>query len=639
MTLSLTSTLLALLPFYPLLSFILLIGFGKRLSWHVASILSVGAMLLSAISSFFVINQLSIESPVITAHLWHWFELNLVGNAPAQINISFYLDGLSAVMISVVTGIGLLIHMFAAAYMKEDKNFTRFMAYMNLFIVAMLILVLADNLVLLYLGWEGVGLCSFLLIGFWYQEKDNVLAARKAFIVTRIGDTAMAIGLFMLFKELGQLNISALNENANTLWTIGDEAPYWIALLLLGGAVGKSAQLPLQTWLPDAMAGPTPVSALIHAATMVTAGVYLIARMNGIFLLAPEVMTYVAWLGAATLLLAGIAALAQNDIKRVLAYSTMSQIGYMMLALGAGAFSSGVFHLMTHAFFKALLFLTAGAIILALHHQQNLFKMGGLLKRLPFETALFSVGLVCLVALPGSSGFFSKEAIIGELWSSTTAGPMLWYSAILGALLTSIYSCRLFFLAFMGKSRFDHELQTSSSKLLKLSLIALAVLSLIGGLFASTLELSLSAVFPETNPLNLNEPHWLHTVAIATPFVGIVFSWFYFADYRKTTHHSASKTVFADKPSTIVMFCRQGLGFDSLYMALLVKPYCWLAKLNRADVFDQLVMVNAWYVGMCHDVLKTSQSGKLRWYVAAIGLATLLLLLTLNIELLLLEAS
>lgn len=634
-----TEMLLALLPFYPLISFLLLIIFGKRLSWPLASILSVGAMVLSAVSSFIVVSQLSIQSPVITTHLWNWFEFNLTGSAAAQINFSFYLDGLSAVMISVVSGIGLLIHMFAAAYMKDDDNFTRFMAYMNLFIVAMLILVLADNLVLLYLGWEGVGLCSFLLIGFWYQEQDNVLAARKAFIVTRVGDTAMAIGLFMLFKELGQLNIKTLSESANTLWTIGDDAPYWIALLLLGGAVGKSAQLPLQTWLPDAMAGPTPVSALIHAATMVTAGVYLIARMNGIFLLAPEVMTYVAWLGAATLLLAGVAALAQNDIKRVLAYSTMSQIGYMMLALGAGAFTSGVFHLMTHAFFKALLFLTAGAIILALHHQQNLFKMGGLLKRLPFEATLFAVGLVCLVALPGSSGFFSKEAIIGELWSSITAGPMLWYCAILGALLTSIYSCRLFFLAFMGEKRFDHELQPSSSKLLKLSLVVLAVLSLFGGLFANTLEVSLSAVFPETSLLNLNEPHWLHTAAIATPFVGIIFSWFYFANYRRTGEHSSSAVIFQDKPTAMVMFCRRGLGFDSLYSAFLVKPYCWLAKVNRADVFDQLIMLNAWYVAMCHDVLKSSQNGKLRWYAAAIGLAILLLLLTLNIELLSLEAS
>lgn len=642
MSLSTIEMLLAFLPFYPLISFLLLISFGKRLSWQVASTLSVGAMALSTISSFIVMNQLSSQSPVLTVHLWHWFELNLTNSGSAAINISFYLDGLSAVMISVVTGIGLLIHVFAAAYMKEDENFTRFMAYMNLFIVAMLILVLADNLVLLYLGWEGVGLCSFLLIGFWYQERANVLAARKAFIVTRIGDTAMAIGLFMLFKELGQLNINDLTQSANILWQVGDEAPYWIALLLLGGAVGKSAQLPLQTWLPDAMAGPTPVSALIHAATMVTAGVYLIARMNGIFLLAPEVMTYVAWLGASTLLLAGVAALAQNDIKRVLAYSTMSQIGYMMLSLGAGAFSAGVFHLMTHAFFKALLFLTAGAIILALHHQQNLFKMGGLLKRLPFETALFAIGLVCLMALPGSSGFFSKEAIIAQLWSSSTAGPLLWYCAIFGALITSIYSCRLFFLAFMGERRFKHELEPSTSKLLKLSLIALAVLSLIGGIFANTLDMSLSVVFPSNSALNLNlnEPHWLHSVAIATPFVGIVFSWFYFSGYRGSTNaDTSSKEIFQDKPSTLVLFCRQGLGFDQLYDVLLVKPYCYLARLNRKDVFDQLIMLSAWYVSMCHDVAKSSQTGKLRWYAAAIGLATVLLLLNLSIEYFSLGAS
>jgi len=637
-----TESVLAFLPIYPLISFLLLMGFGKRLSWRVAASLSVGAMVLSALSSVFVISQLSVGDPVISSQLWTWFTLTLAegaNQATTSININFYLDGLSAVMISVVTGIGLLIHVFAAAYMKEDENFSRFMAYMNLFIVAMLILVLADNLVLLYLGWEGVGLCSFLLIGFWYQEKENVMAARKAFIVTRIGDTAMAIGLFMLFKELGQLTIVDITQSAQTLWTTGDDKAYWIALLLLGGAVGKSAQLPLQTWLPDAMAGPTPVSALIHAATMVTAGVYLIARMNGIFLLAPEVMTYVAWLGAATLILAGIAALAQSDIKRVLAYSTMSQIGYMMLSLGAGAFSAGVFHLMTHAFFKALLFLTAGAIILALHHQQNLFKMGGLLKRLPFETALFAVGLICLMALPGSSGFFSKEAIIAQLWSSNTAGPLLWYCAIFGALLTSIYSCRLFFLAFMGESRFEQNLQPSSSKLLKLSLITLAALSLVGGVFSNIIDMSLTQVFPLVARSAESEPNWLHSVAIATPFVGIVFSWFYFSSYRRKDSAGSNLNNFSESTSGIANFCRQGLGFDCLYYWLVVKPYCSLAKLNRSDIFDQLIMLNAWYVALCHDVLKSSQTGKLRWYAAAIGLVTFLLLLALNIDALSTEAS
>ena len=343
-------------------------------------------------------------------------------------------------------------------------------------------------------------------------------------------------------------------------------------------------------------------------------------------------MSYVAWLGAATLILAGIAALAQSDIKRVLAYSTMSQIGYMMLSLGAGAFSAGVFHLMTHAFFKALLFLTAGAIILALHHQQNLFKMGGLLKRLPFETALFAVGLICLMALPGSSGFFSKEAIIAQLWSSNTAGPLLWYCAIFGALLTSIYSCRLFFLAFMGESRFEQNLQPSSSKLLKLSLIALAILSLVGGMFANIIDMSLTQVFPLATRSAESEPNWLHSAAIATPFVGIVFSWFYFSSYRSKDSAGSNQSNFSESTSGLATFCRQGLGFDCLYHWLLVKPYCYLAQLNRRDIFDQLIMLNAWYVALLHDVFKSSQTGKLRWYAAAIGLLTFLLLLVLTVD-------
>ena len=611
------SPILALLPFYPLLSFLLLIIFAKRLSWSQASYLSIGAIGLSALSSAVLVYQLQSQAfQLITVKLWSWFS---VGNA--EVNVGFYLDALSSVMIMVVSGVGLLIHIYAAAYMKKDENFSRFMAYMNLFIVAMLILVLADNLVLLYLGWEGVGLCSFLLIGFWYQEKANVLAARKAFIVTRIGDTAMAIGLFMLFNALGVFNIVDVNQTAQTSWQVGNESAYWIALLLLGGAVGKSAQLPLQTWLPDAMAGPTPVSALIHAATMVTAGVYLIARMNGIFLLAPEVMQYVAWLGAFTLLLAGIAALVQTDIKRVLAYSTMSQIGYMMLALGAGAWSAGVFHLMTHAFFKALLFLTAGSVILALHHQQNLFKMGGLFKKFPIEATLFFIGLICLVALPGTSGFFSKEAIIAELWSSPTAGASLWWCAIIGALLTSIYSCRLFFLAFLGQPREDvHHNDGVSDELsrLRLPLIILALLSVFGGL----ISLDLSSVFIANTSLieHSAEPYWLHPLAIITPFIGVAFSWVYFKHYRKNTGRP-----IVESQTALVQFCRNGLGFDSLYNLCLVKPYCWLAKVNRLDIIDQIIMLNAWYINLWHDVLSALQNGKLRWYAATLGLGVVCL--------------
>lgn len=625
--------LLASLPFYPLVSFLLLILFAKRLSWRLVSAISVGAMALTALVSGLLVFELSNSSShFINVDLWHWFSLSSQ-QGMAEVNVSFYLDGLSAVMISVVSGVGFLIHLFAAAYMKGDANFSRFMAYMNLFIVAMLILVLADNLVLLYLGWEGVGLCSFLLIGFWYQEQANVLAARKAFIVTRIGDTSMAIGLFWLFSSFGELNITAVSEliqgvgSSEIGFSLQESTDiYWIALLLLGGAVGKSAQLPLQTWLPDAMAGPTPVSALIHAATMVTAGVYLIARMHSVFLFAPEVMNYVAWLGAITLLLAGLAALAQTDIKRVLAYSTMSQIGYMMLALGAGAWSAGVFHLMTHAFFKALLFLTAGAVILALHHQQNIFKMGGLLKRLPFESALFVVGLICLMALPGTSGFFSKEAIIAELWLSTTAGPALWWCAIIGALLTSIYSCRLFFLAFLGNERFTEKLHIEKASLMRSALLILALLSLFGGL----ISLNLSEVFFKIKAeklISVNEPSWLHAIAIATPFVGILFSWFYFKNYRVDSNlEDGVKTNLTASEHRFAIFCRNGLGFDSLYDALLIKPYQLLAKLNRRDFIDQTMMSTAWYVGLWHDVMTMIQNGSLRWYLAAFGLAIMTLI-------------
>ncbi len=309
-------------------------------------------------------------------------------------NIGFnpVLDGLSLTMLSVVTGVGFLIHMFASWYMRGEEGYSRFFAYTNLFIASMVVLVLADNLLLMYLGWEGVGLCSYLLIGFYYTDPKNGAAAMKAFVVTRVGDVFLAFALFILYNELGTLNFREMVELAPQHFANGSTTLQWATLMLLGGAVGKSAQLPLQTWLADAMAGPTPVSALIHAATMVTAGVYLIARTHGLFLMTPEVLHLVGIVGAVTLVLAGFAALVQTDIKRVLAYSTMSQIGYMFLALGVQAWDAAIFHLMTHAFFKALLFLSSGSVILACHHEQNIFKMGGLRKSIPLVYVCFPGG-------------------------------------------------------------------------------------------------------------------------------------------------------------------------------------------------------------------------------------------------------
>ena len=424
--------LLFLVPVLPLASALVLLLTAGRLSPFVVAILGVGSIGLAALLSLFIgLAFVASGEPVFHQVLFNWLP---IANAP--INAALQLDQLSLVMTGVITGVGWMIHWYAAAYMYDDKDIQRFFVYMNLFVFAMLILVLGDSLVLLYLGWEGVGLCSFLLIGFWQHDPNNVKAAKKAFIVTRVGDTAMMLGLLILFTEFGSLHIATILSSPvpvaqHTLWLA--------CLLLVGGAVGKSAQLPLQTWLPDAMAGPTPVSALIHAATMVTAGVYLIARLHPLFLQVEGILTLVAWIGALTLVLAGIAALFQSDIKRVLAYSTMSQIGYMFLGLGALAFDSAIFHLMTHAFFKALLFLTAGSIIVKLHHQQNIYKMGGLFRSLPLTSTFLLIGLLALVAFPGTSGFFSKEAIPQAPYSGAWA---YW------VLFSPVYTVSVYYLSF-----------------------------------------------------------------------------------------------------------------------------------------------------------------------------------------------
>ena len=400
-----------LVPALPFLGFLILTFFGKKLSKNAISFVGAGSVGLAALLTIIIGIQFLLSPPegnFFNQKLWTWMSVG--GMSPS---IAFHLDALSLIFIFVITFVGFLIHVYSTEYMLEDEGFARFLSFMNLFVGSMLVLILADNLALMYLGWEGVGLCSFLLIGFWYKEPANAAAARKAFIVTRVGDTAMALGLFLLIVNFNTLNIQEILHTAPSQWTAGNSTAVWIAFLLLGGAVGKSAQLPLQTWLPDAMAGPSPVSALIHAATMVTAGVYLIARNHVLFELAPSAMSAVAIIGAATLLMAGFAAIVQNDIKRVLAYSTISQIGYMFLALGVGAWSAGVFHFMIHAFFKALLFLGAGAVIHALHHEQNMFKMGGLRKELPIVFWTFLAGSAALSALPLiSAGFYSKDAIL-----------------------------------------------------------------------------------------------------------------------------------------------------------------------------------------------------------------------------------
>ncbi|HEX7260615.1 MAG TPA: NADH-quinone oxidoreductase subunit L, partial [Luteolibacter sp.] len=424
--------LLWLVPALPFAGFLILALCGSRMPRALVSVVGCGTVGFAALLSLGIACVfLSGDGEPIRQELWTWFE---VGGL--ELPVGLHLDALSLLMMGVVTGVAFLIHVYSVSFMAGDEGFSRFFAYLNLFVGSMLVLVLADSLPVLLLGWEGVGLCSYLLIGFWYRDPANGLAARKAFVVTRIGDTSLLIGLLFLFHELGTLEIGEMLRLAEERWQSGDPAPVIAASLILGGAVGKSAQLPLQTWLPDAMAGPTPVSALVHAATMVTAGVYLIARMHGIFLLAPTVMMVVSVIGAATMLMAGCSALVQRDLKRVLAYSTISQLGYMFLALGVGAWTAAMFHFMTHAFFKALLFLAAGAVIHSLDHEHDMFKMGGLRKRLPAVFWPFVIGSGSLAALPlVTSGFFSKELILGSVWAA--GHPFLWAAGITGAFITA----------------------------------------------------------------------------------------------------------------------------------------------------------------------------------------------------------
>mgnify|MGYP001826437576 FL=1 len=450
-------------------------------------------------------------------------------------------------------------------------------------------------------------------MGFWYRDPANGKAARKAFVVTRIGDTAMALGLFLLFTELGTLEIQPLLAAANDQWQVGDTLPVIATALLLGGAVGKSAQLPLHTWLPDAMAGPTPVSALIHAATMVTAGVYLIARTFGLFLLAPPTQEAVAWIGLATLLLGAFAALAQHDIKRILAYSTISQIGYMFLALGVSAFASGIFHLVTHAFFKALLFLAAGAVIHCLHHEHNIFRMGGLRTRLPVVFWSFLIGSAALAALPFTSGFYSKDAILLSAWELPGIGPWLWAGGLLGALLTGIYSFRLVFVVFFGEAHTEPDRQPGWKMAVPLTL--LCVMALVGGL----LVLPLTGVFPPTGHHTAN--HAIEYISIATPLAGLLLAYLLFLGRQLPV----DALVESPTGSKLRDFWLNGWRIDQLYDLLWVRPYSTISQWCRNEPVDRfyngVVTASQW----AHHKLAALQTGQLRWYATTMVFGLVLL--------------
>lgn len=618
--------LLWLVPALPFAGFLLLSLARCRLPRSAAAAIGVGSVGLSALVAFVVFFAFRTSNAALYSQtLWTWFDV--AGLSPG---ISLYLDALSAVMMLVVTGVGFLIHVYSIEYMRDDESFARFFAYMNLFVGCMLVLVLADNLVLLYLGWEGVGLCSYLLIGFWYRDPANGSAARKAFVVTRVGDTAMAIGLFLLFWQLGTLQIQPMLDAARASWPTGSGWALAAALLLLGGAVGKSGQLPLQVWLPDAMAGPTPVSALIHAATMVTAGVYLIARTHVLFQLAPTAQFLVGLVGALTLLIAAFAALAQTDIKRILAYSTISQIGYMFLGLGVGAWSAAMFHFMTHAFFKALLFMGAGAIILACHHEQNIFKMGGLRKKLPATWWTFLAGAGALAALPlVTAGFYSKDMILWHAWAGESGNRWLWAAGFLGAFLTAIYTFRMLFIVFFGEAK--TEVHHRPGRTITVPLAILAVLSLVGGFLETPHSLGHVTLFSHFMSTAL--PHGdihgsmgteilLQILTTLLVFVGIGIA---YRLYLKEPQR-AERLTATPLGENLRRFFESGLGFDALYNALLVKPFYSLAALSKADVVDFIYTLLANMTRVLHYLVSFSQSGHLRWYAAAIGFGALIVL-------------
>ena len=502
------SKIVYLVPLFPLLGF-LINGLGRKsMSKSLISLVGIGSILISFVLSILIFFDVKANGRTVI-NLFNFIDVDSF-----VIPFAFQIDQLSSLFLLIITGIGFLIHLYSSAYMhdEEPQHFGRYFAYLNLFIFSMLLLVLGANYVIMFIGWEGVGLCSYLLIGFWFKNNNYNYAARKAFVMNRIGDLGFLLAIFWLLARLGTANFEDVFANVSKLSSLDITA---ITTLLFVGAMGKSAQIPLYTWLPDAMAGPTPVSALIHAATMVTAGIYMIARSNLLYTLAPATQTLVAVIGLATAIFAATIALKQNDIKKVLAYSTVSQLGYMFLGLGVGAYTGAVFHVMTHAFFKALLFLGAGSVIHAMHHEQDIRKMGGLKKQMPITHITFLLACLAIAGIPPFSGFFSKDEILTAAFNKN---PLYYFIGVAGALMTAFYMFRLYTLTFLGKFRGTQKQEQhvhESPWQMTFPLIVLAVLSVLGGLIgipevfaenAHSLEHFLAPIFAASTKL-ANQPH------------------------------------------------------------------------------------------------------------------------------------
>ncbi len=629
------SNLLALVPALPLLGFAFNGLFGSRLSRSWVALVACALPALAFVLTDILFQHLLTGGKPLTQTLFTW-----AATAGFQVDAAFYFDAITAVMCLVVTGIGTLIHIYSIGYMHDDESFARYFAYLNLFLFFMLVLVLGRNLLVLFVGWEGVGLASYLLIGFWFKDPAKTAAGLKAFVVNRVGDTGFLLAAFLIVIHAGTLDFPAVNAffaatppSAGVVTAIG--------LLLLVGACGKSAQIPLHVWLPDAMAGPTPVSALIHAATMVTAGVYLLSRLSGVFLAAPDAMMVVAWLGGITALAGATMGVTEFNLKKVLAYSTMSQIGLMIMACGLGAFSVGMFHLTTHAFFKACLFLGAGAVLHALAGEEDMRKMGGLARKMPFTTTVFLLATLALCGVPPFAGFFSKDEILWAAWSAGHGSPALWLVGSAASFLTAFYMFRLVFMTFFGATRVDAHLQhhihePPASMSIVLGMLALG--SVVAGFFGLPQLwrewLGLSAPFYDflAPVLGHFEPRagvshsaelTLMLVAVALAFAGIAVAWLvYGRPGRETSTGSAGP---------LRSLVAHGYYFDAFYEGVIVRALGWLsgAVLSRG-VEPALAMFSMDQPGRAGPAasrwLSRLQSGDLQAYLiyALVGLALVL---------------
>lgn len=599
---------------FPLLGVLINAFFGYRLGRRAAGVIATVAVAGSfAVACGILAGLLSLapEARSLEITLFNW-----IAAGDFHVEVGFLVDPLSVVMLLVVTGVGTLIHIYANGYMQHDPDYARFFTYLNLFIVGMLFLVLAGNFLLLYLGWEAVGLCSYLLIGFWYQKKSAADAGKKAFIVNRVGDFGFALGIMLIFVTFGTLGFHEVFEAAPAKLQAGGALATAITLLLFMGATGKSAQIPLYIWLPDAMEGPTPVSALIHAATMVTAGVYMVARTHALFALAPFSSAVVATVGALTALYAATIALVQTDIKRVLAYSTISQLGYMFLGVGVGAYAAGIFHLTTHAFFKALLFLGAGSVIHAMSGNQDMRHMGGLFKKLPVTGATFVVAWLAIAGVPPLSGFFSKDEILaGALHNGFW---WLWALGLVTAGLTAFYMSRAVFLTFFGESRVSHEAAHhlhESPASMTAPLVALAALAAVAGLamgwFNGFLEPVFEGIEHEAAP-----DYLVMGLSVLAAVAGIGMAWMTYV------RRAISAEAVAARMGRVYGWVQNGYYVNELYWAVFVRPIGslahWLAATFDARVIDGAVNGVAILLSGLARRLRAWQSGYIRRYALSV---------------------